>query len=146
MDNGFDKLLSRKAELNYEWLASPDGASSHLSLYASLYGRVFGTTSCEVTAMALRTQFAPDVRVNDWKLLDEGFTPSFDTKVFQISIGLEWNDGEHFVTIVHDNMLDSWFKQYTLRVIDCDRAKLFLSPREYLESLLVPNKINPEMK
>lgn len=146
MNNFIAKLLSKKDELNYEWLTSPDGWSSHLCGYASLFGEMFATTSCEVTAMALRKQFAPEVNVYDWKLLDEDVTPSFDTNVFQISIGLEWHEIDHIVTIVHDKILDSWFKQYKLRAIDCDRTKLFLSPREYMESLILPNTINPEMQ
>ena len=124
--SSFTDIIKRSSDLNHEWIASPIGRGHYLSGHYQLrtHGDEFVRTSCEITAMMLRVQLVPDVNEFDgWMLLDDGDVPdAATTPVFQISMGVEWSDNEHMVTIANGTLLDSWFKRYPLRARPCDHA------------------------
>lgn len=99
--------LSLFKDKNHEWINSPEGKESYLSGYAQLYKGNFIETSCEVTAHMLRDHFA-----GTWQLLDKVPT---DKSLYQISIGPEWSEIEHILTVYNSYIIDSWAFKYTIR-------------------------------
>jgi hypothetical protein len=120
----FEALVCAK-QLNRQWLLSQNGKNSYLAQCADLYGEEFVRTSCETTANMLRMNLVPGVDdISGWHLLDDDATIASDVSIFQISLGDEWSDVQHIVTFAHGYLFDSWFKQYSLRAIACERNLL----------------------
>jgi hypothetical protein len=76
---------------------------------------LFISTSCEVTAAAIRWKSGfGDV----WKLMEDGvmFTDiSLKYPLFQISIGEEWMDVQHIVTVFDNHLIQSYYNKYTVQ-------------------------------
>ena len=105
---------------NKEWLQRPATSGHFLAVaWEILHHRSdeFVTTSCEITAEAIRWRLG----VEDpslWSLLSEA-RPFADIRrefpFFQVSIGDCWESCEHVLTIWNDHVIQSYFGHYPCR-------------------------------
>ena len=110
-----DGIITRGEELNREWITR-NPTHWLTKTYEQLHNKstIFLTTSCEITAMMLRSQLSESV---EWEVLDA--TPVFNQvhskyPVFQISIGEDCHNNEHIVTITNGWIIQSYYGRYTI--------------------------------
>lgn len=112
-----ENIIAYGQEYNREWV---DTNPSHwlVKTYDVLHRRsiIFLSTSCEITAEMMRWKLSE--WFEKWELLDD--VVSFEEvrttyPVFQISIGEDWFNNEHVVTIFNDSIIQSYYAAYTIK-------------------------------
>lgn len=112
----FDDIIARGEELNRQWInQNPNHFLTKTYEILHKSSLVFLSTSCEITAMMIRWQLSTDF--NKWEVIDEpvSFEKVYDSyPVFQISIGEDYSDTEHIVTIYKGYILQSYYNKYAI--------------------------------
>ena len=105
------------------WLS--ENPSHHLTRYVCIFGKVFGTTNCELTALAIRIALAnsPD----DWEACDEAAMSALvasratpDSSMYQVTFHdtsprddeSQFYNASHIMTIVDNRTFQSYFREY----------------------------------
>jgi len=112
-----DYIVKNGEQWNKEWIKG-DGLNHWLaSNWKILHhqSETFVSTSCEVTAAVIRWKSGFG---DDWSLIDS--QPSFDevlkkSRYFQVSIGEDWMDCEHILTIWDTEIIQSYYKKYKIQ-------------------------------
>ena len=112
-----DCIVKNGEQWNKDWI---EGVGSDHWLAESWkilhhQSETFLSTSCEITAAALRWKSGFG---DEWTLIDD--QTSFEevqkkSRYFQVSIGEDWMDCEHILTIWDTEIIQSYYKKYKIQ-------------------------------
>ena len=102
---------------NREWIQGLGANHWLASCWKTLHRQssTFVETSCEVTAAAIRWKSGLG---DELKLVDDGYQfedIEKESPYFQISIGEDWSDCEHIVTILDGHLIQSYYQRYKVQ-------------------------------
>lgn len=110
-----EEIIKNGVDWNYEWIRT--AGSDHWLSYCweKLHNRsnLFVETSCEITAEVIRHKSGFDCK---WSLIEDQKFSEIRSQfpIFQISIGEDWMDCEHILTIWQTHIIQSYYAKYTI--------------------------------
>lgn len=120
-----ETIVKNGIQWNKDWINGP-GRSHWLSSCWNLVHKksdVFIETCCEVTANSIKWKSGVEFVCSDLKSSFEEVEKQHNK--FQVSIWETWDDVQHIMTIWNGNVIQSYFRQYTIKckTIDDDFRK-----------------------
>lgn len=114
-------VLENCGKWNYGWLKENFDHWLHLN-WKVLHGKsvLYAETSCDVTATTIRQKILGSDKSLSIVIED---SPLFDSianlnSFFQVSIGEDWDNSEHILTVWDNTIFQSYYNKYKIKISD----------------------------